>query len=684
MNPSNHRIESKESNLLRWDWGIPWIALGLFAVHTAVPGTLAPQQTALAQCNSIVNDTNFNGNDLQKYGGGKGVHADSLSACCALCNADPECYYFSYREDAAADPGSTNCHPKSSDAGRGPHAGTTSGTSVNKPRPSDGAKNIVFLVCESIDGRTFHDNSPVPLPNVHKLRETGVNFESHYCTTPVCAPSRASIFSGRAPHHIPHTTWGNVSTDVVWGNGEGLPPDYDELIHNVLDAAGYQTKISGKTDWTTGGHAEWNWMQWWTMYARFPFTVGANESSQGWDEQPDPGTCRSNGTVTEGERSHIGDWQTLNETVAWIRQQNATTVARDGPFFAYQGMNIVHPPYVTVTKWFNAIDDDRIEVPEWEELGDMHPCDFQSTMLKGCIPDGDAERALFYSKARRHRIRKIYYAMIAEFDAMVGEYMAAVKDTGLWETTVFIVTADHGDMNMEHQQFYKMVPYDAASSVPLVVSAPGVVSRSVRTPTSHLSLFPTILDIAKVPRSAWPAAVEGESLYKPVFGTLELPSDHTAVSQFHGADIAMSWYLVRQGHFKLVVWGTNTEVDAQLFNITADPSENVNLISEPELQPVVARLDAALLAHVNYTAVSLAGAKYFQDVFRVWQAKQGDQWVQRLSQMPSWKTAWQRNPDGALRAITDWIDAPPTVNACRGAGGLPPNATLFRRHVMAY
>ena len=77
-----------------------WIALGLFAVRTAVPGTLAPQQTALAQCNSIVNDTNFNGNDLQKYGGGKGVHADSLSACCALCNADPECYYFSYREDA--------------------------------------------------------------------------------------------------------------------------------------------------------------------------------------------------------------------------------------------------------------------------------------------------------------------------------------------------------------------------------------------------------------------------------------------------------------------------------------------------------------------------------------------------------------------------------------------------------
>ena len=67
--------------------------------------------------------------------------------------------------------------------------------------------------------------------------------------------------------------------------------------------------------------------------------------------------------------------------MTWIRGQSAEKVQRDGPFFAYQGMNIVHPPYVTVSKWFNTIDEQRVDVPEWETLEDMHPCSFQSTMV---------------------------------------------------------------------------------------------------------------------------------------------------------------------------------------------------------------------------------------------------------------------------------------------------------------
>jgi len=49
---------------------------------------------------------------------------------------------------------------------------------------------------------------------------------------------------------------------MAGSNGEGLPPDYDDKIGDVLARQGYDVLISGKTDWTTGGHAEWNWMQW--------------------------------------------------------------------------------------------------------------------------------------------------------------------------------------------------------------------------------------------------------------------------------------------------------------------------------------------------------------------------------------------------------------------------------------
>lgn len=110
--------------------------------------------------------------------------------------------------------------------------------------------------------------------------------------------------------------------------------------------------------------------------------------------------------------------------------------------------------------------------------------------------------------------------MIAEFDAMVGEYMQAVEDAGIANNTYFVVTADHGDMQMEHQQFYKMVPYDASAmvsrlsihlsclyihlwhtshfaQVPLVISGPGIAPNTVSLPTQHVDLYPTIMQFGK-------------------------------------------------------------------------------------------------------------------------------------------------------------------------------------------
>lgn len=166
-----------------------------------------------------------------------------------------------------------------------------------------------------------------------------------------------------------------------------------------------------------------------------------------------------------------------------------------------QGMNIVHPPYVTNEYWFNKIDPDKIDVPAWPALDKLHPCDLQSSMLKGCTPS-DKDSAAFYSPDRRRRIRRIYLAMVAEFDAMVGAYMTAVEAAGVWNETVFIVTSDHGDMQMEHQQHYKMVPYDASASVPMVIydgrPQNSIAPRIVKTPTQLIDIFPTIMDYAQV------------------------------------------------------------------------------------------------------------------------------------------------------------------------------------------
>ena len=65
-----------------------------------------------------------------------------------------------------------------------------------------------------------------------------------------------------------------------------------------------------------------------------------------------------------------------------------------------------------------------------------------------------------------------------------------MEDAGFTHNTYFILTSDHGDMRMQHQQFYKMVPWEASSRVPLVIAGPGVVPGKVYAqPASLLDIY---------------------------------------------------------------------------------------------------------------------------------------------------------------------------------------------------
>merc|ERR1712217_204554 len=82
------------------------------------------------------------------------------------------------------------------------------------------------------------------------------------------------------------------------------------------------------------------------------------------------------------------------------------------------------------------------------------------------------------------------------------------------------------------------------------------------------------------------------------------------MSQFHGDNIAMSWFLVVHTDLKLVVWGDGDHHPHQLFNLTADPDEMVNLISHPDMQDYVQMLLNKMQSVVDYKAVSQNVAKY--------------------------------------------------------------------------
>ena len=523
---------------------------------------------------------------------------------------------------------------------------------------ADNRPNIVFLICESTDGRTYREGfAPVPIPSIRKLANEGTQFDTHYANVPVCCPSRASTWSGRMPHKIPHK---QVQTGIpvggVWNNYEGLPLNYDQKIQDVLSAEGYNVKINGKEDWNSGGHSVNVRLSAWTMYTQFPYSV--NETGGWYDES----LCSQEPIIHPDSNIHChNDWIAVNKTTTWIRSQKDSTT----PFFAYQGMTIVHPPYVTNEYWYNKIDLSKVTLPEWRPLLDMHPCDFESSMLKECTPS-DLSSPLFYNATRRVGIRAVYYAMIAEFDAMVGAIVESVEDAGKTDNTIIIVTSDHGDMNMEHQQFYKMVQYDASSRVPLVIKTPFANDPKkalVTSATSHIDLFPTIMEYAQVPKEKWPSVLDGNSLVPFVNGSKNVDSHQYAVSQFHGDNIAMSWFHVTDGEWKYVVFGTGEEVAPQLFNLRNDISEKNNVATgNPE---IVKKLDEELRRHVDYVNVSNSVAKYNFDSFKAFQ-KYNTNWKQIMENKSNrWSVPFHANLNGSYAALDQWLSEVPKVKACR-------------------
>jgi len=73
-----------------------------------------------------------------------------------------------------------------------------------------------------------------------------------------------------------------------------------------------------------------------------------------------------------------------------------------------------------------------------------------------------------------------------------------------------------------------MSPFDASASVPFLAWGPGIKSQTINEPVSTLDLFKTFADIAKVPTSELPPAVEGKSLLPVLTGEQPMPADNFA------------------------------------------------------------------------------------------------------------------------------------------------------------
>lgn len=445
--------------------------------------------------------------------------------------------------------------------------------------------NIIHFHAESWDGRKLgamgHPALRKATPNIDRIAREGVLFENTYCTHPICCPSRANLWSGRYTHHC-----------ESWNNNKGLESGMWSLL-SALPAT-HTLKTLGKLDYLSGGHTVMNRVADWLACSGIEKPVFDEDLSQCFTVDDD-----------DAVRCHEHDWQLVDQAVSFLEAQSAG----DGrqPFFLTLSTSLVHAAFHTNRYWLEKIPEDAVDIPPVDATD--HPCIRYQRTTKAWRYGFDDETV--------RRVRRIYFAMCAEADALVGTLYDAMHRLGFAENTYFVFTSDHGELALEHQDWYKMSFYDGSARVPLVIAGPGIANGlRCANLVSSIDLCPTFLEMAGL---LFPEQLDGESLLPLATGRTN-ESRNRAYACYMGITLNTSAYMLRKGRWKYIAYAG---YPAQLFDLETDPSELINLVDrEPER---VRALDTELRTIVDYEQTHRDVMAYNKEAFRQWrrQARRG-------------------------------------------------------------
>ena len=439
-------------------------------------------------------------------------------------------------------------------------------------------RNIVFFQAESWDGRMLgslgHPALAQATPNLDRIARQGIQFRNTYCTAPICCPSRANLWSGRYTHHC-----------ESWNNYKGLEPGMWALLDDL--PATHTLATFGKLDYRSGGHS---------IQARVSAWLGAaNLDKPSYRFDPAQAIAVDPGTAP---RYHEGDWRLIDQSIAFLELQQRHTTGR--PFFLNISPHLVHAAFRTNRHWLERIPEAAVDIPPIDPCD--HPCIAYQRRNKSWQHG--------YDETTVRRVRRIYFAMCAEADALVGAVYDALVRLGLAEDTYFVFSSDHGELALEHQQYYKMSPYEGSVRVPMTMTGPGIpAGTATDNLVSLIDLCPTFLEMAGQPPRP---ACDGESLLPLATGKTK-SSRNTAFASLTETTLNTSVFMLRKADWKYIKY---VNYPCQLFNLAQDPGELDDCsTARPD---IVRHMEAELRAIVDDEQTHRDWQDYCRSAFRQW------------------------------------------------------------------
>jgi choline-sulfatase len=430
---------------------------------------------------------------------------------------------------------------------------------------SDRRPNLLLIMVDQLAPGWLpaYGHPVVQAPTLTRLAREGVVFDSAYCPSPLCLPSRAGLLTGKLP-----------SRTGAFDNAAELAASTPTVTHH-LRALGYATCLAGKMHFvgpdqlhgfeerlTTDVYpADMPWTPDWRRPVgdRLPWYHTMESVLR-------PGVC---------EASLQLDYD-AEVTFHGVRRifEFAREPSRD-PFFLVVSFSHPHDPWEIPGRYWERYEPESIAPPSVPPIPAAQ-ADPHSLRLREML--GVDEAGL--SEAQVRTARHAYFAAISYVDERIGEVLGALRGAGLADETIVVFTADHGEMLGERGLWYKMSFFEPSVRVPLIVWAPGrVPAGRVAEPVSLLDVAPMLLDLAAHPRADEVAPdLDGTSLAPLIFGRAAAgPRD--VVSEYLAEGVTSPALMIRRGTHKFVSCPTDPD---QLYDLARDPHELVNLAERPD------------------------------------------------------------------------------------------------------
>jgi arylsulfatase A-like enzyme len=474
--------------------------------------------------------------------------------------------------------------------------------------PDEGADasrpNIIYILADDLGYGDLgcYGQKKIETPNIDKLASEGMLFTQHYSGSPVCAPARCMLLTGI--HSGKAQIRGNeerYERGDIWSYHAMLADSSLEgqqhikagtnTIGRVLQSAGYKTAVVGK--WGLGAPDSegapnkqgfdffYGYICQRQAHTYYPVHLWRNDKREFLtNDTVPPHTPLQAGLdpydINSYKQFELNDYAPtlmLKEINRFIDENQAN------PFFLYWATPIPHLPLQAPKKWVDYYV---------EKFGDEEP-------YAGVPGRGN------YTPARYPNAT--YAAMISYHDEQVGKLVEQLKELGLYENTLIIVSSDNGPSGSINPWFESAAPfrtqagytkgslYEGGIRVPMIACWPNKIIKG--TVTNHISSFPDVMPtLAEIAGVIPPEDVTGISFLPTLLGKAQ-PAHEYLYWEFPQRHEAQFWKFppndglmaVRIGNMKALRKGMHQgNMKWELFDLEKDPQERNDISAlHPEI-----------------------------------------------------------------------------------------------------